>query len=376
MKEMKIKNEKIRLIGFVSLVLISLVFGSLAQAAVQSSSISVSPSTVEASQGDTFRIDITIDPKGMEIYGAQFNLYFDQNRLNATSQAQGAFLAQDGATTTVIANTVNNSLGKIAYAEILLGAEHGANNPGVFASIMFEVIGTAGSSDLKLSTVILSNSEGEPIETTITNGICTVSTGTSDSSTTPTSTSTATYIDISVEEAQKLLEEEPIQVTFLDVRATEEYHAEHIPEAKSIPLPGLEARMGELDQSMNIIIYSKSGIQSRTASELLVEHGFKNVYNLLGGIDAWRLTFPVITPDTSPSPPATTPESDVTPSPELSSPPARSSSPAATPTATASPSSNPPSTPSSEQQGSIPGFGAPLALDAVLISFLLWRKMR
>ncbi|MBN1761544.1 MAG: hypothetical protein JW878_00495 [Methanomicrobia archaeon] len=352
--------------------------GSIAQAAAQSASISVSPSTVEASPGETFRIDISIDPHDLAISGAQFNLYFDQNVLNATSQTQGTFLAQDGATTTVITDTINNSLGRIEYAEIRLGAEHGVSDPGVFASITFEVVGTTGMSNLKLSNVILSNPDGESIETTINSGTCTVATSASDSDTSgssSTSTPTVTYVDISAEEAQEMLAEDPEHVTVLDVRTAEEYNAEHIPGAKSIPLSELEGRIDELDRSEDIIIYSQSGIESRTASELLVDQGCENVYNLLGGIDAWRLTFPVIIPGTSPSPPVATPESDVTPSSESSSPPALSSSPAASLTSTAPPSSaNSPSTPPSEQHEGIPGFGAPLALAAVGLAFALWRR--
>ncbi len=369
------EKRKILTIGLVSLVLVSLTFGSLAQAAAQNATISVSPLTIETSQGDTFRIDITIDPQGMEIFGAQFNLYFDQNVLNATSQAQGTSLAQDGATTTVITNTINNSLGKIEYAEIRLGAEHGVSDPGVFASVTFEVVETAGMSNLKLSNVILSNPDGEPIETTINSGTCTVATSASGASSTSTSTSTVTYVDISAEEAQEKLADDSGHVTLLDVRTVEEYNAECIPGAKSIPLTELEGRIDELDRSRDIIIYSQSGIESRTASELLVDYGFENVYNLLGGIDAWRLTFPVMIPETSPSPSAATSEPDVKPSPESSPDPALSSSPAAPPTSTASPSSaTSPALPSSEQHEGIPGFGAPLALVAAAISFLLWRR--
>jgi len=366
------EKETIRLISFISVVLVSLTVGSIAQAEARNASISVSPSTVEASQGETFRIDITVDPHEMAIYGAQFNLYFDQNLLNATSQVQGAFLAQDGTTTTVITNTINNTLGKIEYAETRLGAEHGVSNPGVFASVTFEVVGMAGRSNLKLSNVIVSSSEGKPLETTINSGICTVAHGGSDSSS--SSTSTATYLDISIEEAQKLLAEGSAQVILLDVRTAEEYNAEHIPEAKSIPLPELEVRIGELDRSWRIIIYSKNGIQSRTASELLVAHGFEKVYNLLGGIDAWRLTFPVITPDILPSPPASTPESDVALSPALSPTPACSPSPVASPATAGSPSSNPPSTPTPEQHERVPGFEVPLALAAVVIASVFVRK--
>jgi len=163
-------KRSIILIGLVALVLFNLMFGSIVQAATQNSSISVSPSSVEVSHGDTFTIKIKVEPGGAEIYGAQYYLYFNPTLLKATSQSQGTFLSQNGATTAVIRNEINNSVGKIEYGESRMGAEHGVTNPGVLASITFEVIGTSGTSELKLSDVILSDPEGDPVETTINSG--------------------------------------------------------------------------------------------------------------------------------------------------------------------------------------------------------------
>jgi uncharacterized protein (DUF427 family) len=157
------------LISFLGLVLFALAFGTLTHAALPAA-ISVSPSNIEElSPSDSFTIEINIDPEGAEIYGAQYDLYFDHNILNATSQSQGTFLSQDGATTAVFANRVNNSIGKIEYGEALMGAEHGVINPGTLATIKFDVT-SGGMTTLKLSNVILGDSNATVIQSVVING--------------------------------------------------------------------------------------------------------------------------------------------------------------------------------------------------------------
>ena len=75
----------------------------------------------------------------------------------------------------------------------------------------------------------------------------------------------------------------------LDVRTQGEYDSEHIEGAVLIPHTELEARLDELTDHENheIIVYCKSGGRSQTASELLDEHVFTKVYNMLGGIQEW-----------------------------------------------------------------------------------------
>ena len=176
--------------------------------------------------------------------------------------------------------------------------------------------------------------KNERIETEISSGTCTIGKATGEPA----------VIDITVEEAHQMLEEKPEETILLDVRTKKEYDSEHIPEAKLIPLPELGNRIGELDKSKIIIVYCETGGRSRTASEILVQHGFEHVYNMLGGIKAWRIHFPVF------ALPTPTPTITVTPSP----------TPAATPTA--SPTS---------------GFGAITATIGLLaISYLLVKRKK
>jgi rhodanese-related sulfurtransferase/rubrerythrin len=74
----------------------------------------------------------------------------------------------------------------------------------------------------------------------------------------------------------------------LDVRQPEEYKRRHIPGAKLIPLADIGTRIQELDADKPTIVYCAVGGRSRVASQMLAGRGFKDVYNLSGGIKAWE----------------------------------------------------------------------------------------
>lgn len=166
--------------------------------------------------------------------------------------------------------------------------------------------------------------------------------------------------DISVEEAHEMLEENQEQFILLDVRTEGEYNAEKIDIEGvvliNIPKAALESRLDELDHSKSIIVYSKSGDRSSAAKDTLVQHIFI-VYNMLGGITAWKAKY-----DTSTS----TAKGAVTPSPAVS---------VHTPTATPTPVTSPihTSTPTPEEEKQVPGFEVILALAA--ISLIAWRRV-
>lgn len=94
--------------------------------------------------------------------------------------------------------------------------------------------------------------------------------------------------NISANELCRLLKEKPNNVVFLDVRSPEEYEAEHIPGTINIPVMGLLNRADELKGYEKIFINCKSGGRSSMACQYLAQQGFKNVYNVDGGIDAWK----------------------------------------------------------------------------------------
>jgi rhodanese-related sulfurtransferase/rubrerythrin len=74
----------------------------------------------------------------------------------------------------------------------------------------------------------------------------------------------------------------------LDVRQPKEYEQEHLPGAILIPLKELITRKDELDKTKPTLVYCAAGVRSKAASQLLQGQGFKDVYNISGGIKAWN----------------------------------------------------------------------------------------
>ncbi len=113
-----------------------------------------------------------------------------------------------------------------------------------------------------------------------------------------TSRGKITYVNITAEEAKRVIDTE--DVILLDVRTEEEYDSAHIEEATLIPVAELCNRTEELNKSKKIVVYCRSGHRSAIASDILIEHGFKRVYNVLGGINEWEERgYPVVNTTTS-----------------------------------------------------------------------------
>jgi adenylyltransferase/sulfurtransferase len=75
--------------------------------------------------------------------------------------------------------------------------------------------------------------------------------------------------------------------TLVDVREPHELAISHLDGATNLPLGSLAARLAELDPAGEIVLFCKSGIRSQRALELLLAAGFRNAWNLKGGINAW-----------------------------------------------------------------------------------------
>jgi adenylyltransferase/sulfurtransferase len=78
----------------------------------------------------------------------------------------------------------------------------------------------------------------------------------------------------------------------LDVREPAEWEAARIEGALLVPLGELAARLGELEdwKTRRVVVHCRSGARSAKAAKLLQQHGFGDVWNLAGGIQAWSLT--------------------------------------------------------------------------------------
>jgi adenylyltransferase/sulfurtransferase len=78
----------------------------------------------------------------------------------------------------------------------------------------------------------------------------------------------------------------------LDVREPDEFAKARIEGARLVPLGDLEARADELIRWRDgtVVVHCKSGRRSAKACAMLAALGFRDVWNLAGGIEAWSLT--------------------------------------------------------------------------------------
>lgn len=97
--------------------------------------------------------------------------------------------------------------------------------------------------------------------------------------------------DITVEDLKQKLDSQD-EYLFLDVREQHEYDEFNLG-ARLIPLGELMGAMDELEgyKEKEVIIHCRSGQRSGMAKQLMVEAGFKNVRNVLGGVLEWQAKF-------------------------------------------------------------------------------------
>ncbi|MEA1894941.1 MAG: dockerin type I domain-containing protein [Euryarchaeota archaeon] len=118
--------------------------------------INVEPPYLSVSQGDTFTVNIVVDPDGTEIAGVDYILRFDNAVLNVLSQNKGQFLGGD-----IMVNITDNLNGSVDYGEYRKDSS-GVTDPGVLTTIEFEAIST-GISEFHFEHVLLSDPDGSRI---------------------------------------------------------------------------------------------------------------------------------------------------------------------------------------------------------------------
>ncbi|MDF2556184.1 MAG: sulfurtransferase [Bacillales bacterium] len=90
---------------------------------------------------------------------------------------------------------------------------------------------------------------------------------------------------INTDEASKMIGKK--DTILIDCRTPEEYASGHIPGAMLLPLDELEKNVGELDTDKTYVVICRSGNRSTTFTDSLNSKGFKDVYNVQGGMNEW-----------------------------------------------------------------------------------------
>jgi thioredoxin 1 len=93
---------------------------------------------------------------------------------------------------------------------------------------------------------------------------------------------------ITVDEFEKKIQGREVQL--LDVRTKQEYTEGHLKESKNIDYnaQNFDEQIDALDKNKPVYVYCLSGGRSNAASKELLAKGFKEVYDLDGGIRKWK----------------------------------------------------------------------------------------
>jgi rhodanese-related sulfurtransferase len=75
---------------------------------------------------------------------------------------------------------------------------------------------------------------------------------------------------------------------FLDVRSQNEWNQFHIARSMLIPLDELPNRLSEIPQDRDIVVVCLSGVRAQSGTTILQKSGFKHVFCLSGGLNAWK----------------------------------------------------------------------------------------
>ena len=79
------------------------------------------------------------------------------------------------------------------------------------------------------------------------------------------------------------------KLVLLDVREEWEYALAKLNDSILIPLATIPQSLARLNRDSEIIAICHHGMRSADATSFLLQQGFPNVKNLVGGIDAWSI---------------------------------------------------------------------------------------
>jgi rhodanese-related sulfurtransferase len=104
--------------------------------------------------------------------------------------------------------------------------------------------------------------------------------------------------NITAEKANELIEQcdDDQDFVILDVRTPEEFSEGHIENAVNLDFyaDAFPDELESLDKEKTYLIYCRTGGRSGNALKMMKEKGFKDVYNMEGGITDWSKSYPVV----------------------------------------------------------------------------------
>lgn len=85
----------------------------------------------------------------------------------------------------------------------------------------------------------------------------------------------------------ELLRLQAAGASIVDVRTTYEFEGGHITSAVNVPVETVQQAAATWDKDQAIVVYCATGARSDAAATTLAGMGFRKVYNLKQGVEAW-----------------------------------------------------------------------------------------
>ena len=95
---------------------------------------------------------------------------------------------------------------------------------------------------------------------------------------------------ISVQQAQAQMTDN--NALLVDIRDPQSYAAAHASGAFHLTNESLPGFIAQSDVDTPVLVMCYHGISSKSAAQYLLNQGFKQVFSVEGGFEAWRVVFP------------------------------------------------------------------------------------
>ncbi|MDG6221197.1 MAG: Ig-like domain-containing protein, partial [Candidatus Thermoplasmatota archaeon] len=124
------------------------------------STISISPSTAVVAPGESFSLDVYIDPK-QSLTGSQFDLHYS-HLADVTAVSEGDLFSIDGVSTTFAHEGFDNTVGLLRHVYAAIMGSGSIAAPGAMATVEMVAGSSTGVLELNLANVILSDIDSQP----------------------------------------------------------------------------------------------------------------------------------------------------------------------------------------------------------------------
>lgn len=77
-------------------------------------------------------------------------------------------------------------------------------------------------------------------------------------------------------------------IIYIDIRDEHSFDNSHIPDAKHINQTNIKQFLSDTEIDKHLVIYCYHGNSSKNAAQYFISQGYKNIYSLEGGFEAYK----------------------------------------------------------------------------------------